>query len=221
MLKYLEFIKEAHGGHYDSFFIKIISRKTPEEAIEILNKDSLARSFRREYGWEVYDEKNKILKVHLKDPEVKQVIERKVKGRHKDLKYVLHGLGDPITDIKATDKEKEQLKFLTNDRFVKNGEVDEIFIDMYKLFTGDSAWVTNYKSAWNDAINDELEKLKIDVPNSDYGLSPVIMLNEDPYNENLVKKGFELILKAINNGDLDIDPNWIKSLVTVKKFNIF
>jgi len=220
MLSYKEFIKESVGQHYDSFYIKILSRKSPEEAIELLKKDTLTRSFRREHNWEVEDQQNKILKVYLDSPETKEKIKQKVKGRHKDLKYVLHGFGEPIEGIKSTDKEKEALKFLTDDHFINKTDISDVFIGMYRLFMDEHSWTVKYKKEWNDFVNSKYVEITSELPSS-RGLSAIVVLNNKPYNEEVVKFGFDLIMKAINNGDLDIDPNWIRSLTAVKKFNLF
>jgi len=217
MLTYQQFINESADSHYDTFFIKVLSRKSPEEAIEILEKDPMARSFRREYGWEVIDAEDKIIKVKLKNPELESKIKRKVKGKHPKLKYEFVKLGDPISDIISTDKQKNQLKFLTKKHFINKEDIAEILIEMDKLFVPDNAWAKQYIPQWNQAVEEEYEKLE----HKDGNLLPIINLNIEPHNENLVKKGFEIILQAINDGNLDIDPNWIKSLTVVKRFNIF
>jgi hypothetical protein len=220
MLTYLEFINESADVHYDTFFIKVLSRKSAEEAIEILKKDPTARSFRREEGWEVEDEDNKIIKVRLKSPELRATIERKVKGKHPKIKYTLSGLGDPIADIISTDKQKEQLRFLTKKHFINKEDASDIFIGMYKLFNKENAWTHDYLDEWKQAVDEEYQKLMGTKPEKG-GLAPIVILNDEPHNETLIKKGFDIILKAINDGKLDIDPNWIRSLKVVKRFNIF
>lgn len=220
MLSYLEFIKESNDVHYNSFFIKVLSRKSVEEAIEILRKDPMARSFRRENEWTIVDDQNKIIKVHLKDPELKSTILRKVKGNHKNLKYTFAGLGDPIDDIISTDKQKDQLKFLTKKHFVDKEDISDIFIGMFNLFNKENSWTKDYLPEWNDFIKAKYKECSDD-NDGNVGLSPIVVLNKDPYNNQIVKKGFDLILKAIDDGNLDIDPNWIKSLNAVKTFNLF
>lgn len=219
--RYKDFlIKESNIIHYNSFLIKIKSRKTIEQAINILENDSLTRSFRREYKWEEYDNDNKIIKVYLKEPKTEDEIKRKVKGKHKDLKYELEGLGDSISDIITTDTEKESLKFLTNDHFIEKDDISEIFIRMYRLFINNYSWTKKYEKEWNNIINDYYKKETDKFPDTG-NLSPLVVLNKKPINEEIVKKGFDIILKAIDNKDLDIDKNWIVSLKSVRKYNLF
>lgn len=219
MLSYQEFIKESSESYYDSFFIKVLSRKSAEEAIKILEKDPTARSFRREYGWEVTDADNKIIKVHLKDPELRSTIERKVKGRHPKIKYIFDGLGDPISDVITTDREKEELKFLAKKHYIDKESADEIYINFVRLFTEKkSNWTKKYASEWEDGIRSIYGETgqKVGVVTD----VEMLQLNLDE-KEKMVKIGFDIIIKAINNGDLDVSADWFRSLEVVKRYNIF
>lgn len=217
MLKsFEEFILESAGSYYDSFYIQIKSKKTAEEAINILKKDILARSFRKEHGWDIIDSEQKIIKVYIDDPENEATITKKVKGNHPDLKYTLYQLGDKV-EITTTDKEKEQIKYLIKAHFDKK---ENVLIEMHELFSEGHSWADKYRERWLEAVQEELDKKTKDLELKNK-LGHVSQIQDDPYRIDLMNKGFNLMIEAMEAGDLGISPNYLKSRMTVSRFNLF
>lgn len=204
--------------NYKSYIIQIKGKNTAEQAVKLLEKDSMLRAFRRE-SYSIIDPKEKLVEVALSKSESCENIKRKAKLNHKKLKYKFFNLGEIDQNI-TNDQLTFIIENLSKRYYIDKEEGIEILSYMDSFFSEYYKWGENYRPLWlkfvSDLYEEEFpEKNKVTL----YGIK-LIALSEN-YSNKIVDYGFELIKQAINDNVLNVKLKQLKAKQNIKSFNLF
>jgi len=223
MLSYFEFIKESSTEkdckYYSNVIIRITSRKSIDEIIEIINEPDFYNyksQCDNTNNWEIYNSNKKLFKIHFNNPRKKEEAEN-TQGNWYKLKFKFYALGDCVKGMITSDKIKTQInEILDMLREDPNRAYHNVSSLKYIIEKIGKDYYEIYKKEMN-IILDEISNRDRKLRSSLFNEKQISKLED-------VKKLFmiaiDILLKAIDNGDLDFNSNIIKSLKGITKYNL-